>query len=50
VATDDPHYILQMQVTQGDQPATITFSDFDESVTIQAPASDQVIDLSKLGG
>ena len=50
VATDDPHYVLRMQVTQGDQPGTITFSDFDKSVTIQAPPSDQVIDLSKLGG
>ena len=50
VATDDPHYVLKMQVPQGNEPGTITFSEFDKSVTIQAPPSDQVIDLSKLGG
>jgi len=50
VATDDPHYILKLQVTQGSEPGIITFSDFDKTVTVQAPPSDQVIDLSKLGG
>jgi hypothetical protein len=50
IATDNPHYILKMQVTQGTEPGTLTFTDFDESVDVQAPPSDQVIDLSKLGG
>jgi hypothetical protein len=50
IATEDPHYILKMQVTQGTEPGTLTFTDFDESVDVQAPPSDQVIDLSKLGG
>jgi hypothetical protein len=50
IATDDPHYILKMQVTQGTEPGTLTFTDFDESVDVQTPPSDQVIDLSKLGG
>lgn len=50
VASDDPHYILKMEVSQGDEPGTITFSDFNKSVTVDAPSSDEVIDLSKLGG
>lgn len=50
VATDDPHYILKLEVMQGTEPGTITFSDFDTSVTVQAPPADQTIDLSKLGG
>jgi hypothetical protein len=50
VATDDPHYILKLQVSQGSEPGVITFSDFDKTVTVQAPPSEQVIDLSKLGG
>lgn len=50
IATDDPHYILKLQVTQGTEPGTLTFTDFDESVDVQAPPSDQVIDLRKLGG
>jgi hypothetical protein len=50
VATDDPHYILKMEVTQGDEPGTITFTDFNETVEVQPPPTDQVIDLRKLGG
>jgi hypothetical protein len=50
VATDDPHYILKMEVTQGSEPGVITFSDFNKTVSVEAPPSDQVIDLSKLGG
>ncbi len=50
VAADDPHYILKMQVSQGSEPGTITFCDFNKSVSVEAPPSDQVIDLSKLGG
>jgi hypothetical protein len=50
VATDDPHRILRMEVTQGGEPGTITFSAFDEELEIQAPAEDEVIDLDQLGG
>jgi hypothetical protein len=50
IATDDPHHILQMEVTQGDEPGTITFSEFDEELDVQAPAEDEVVDLDQLNG
>jgi hypothetical protein len=49
IATDDPHYILKMEVTSGDEPGEISFSDFDEDLDIEAPADDEVIDLNNLG-
>jgi hypothetical protein len=49
VKVEDPHHILKMEVDQGDEPGTITFSDFDEAVTVEAPADDEVIDLDELG-
>ena len=45
VATDDPHYLLQLQVA-GSGGGTVTFSDFDSDVSIQAPAPQDVVDLS----
>jgi hypothetical protein len=50
VATDSPHYLLKMQLTAGNEPGTITFSDFDKTVTVDAPSPDDTVDLSKLGG
>lgn len=49
VAVDGEHYILKMEVDQGAEPGTITFSDFDEEVDIQAPPEDDVIDFSEMG-
>jgi hypothetical protein len=50
VATEDPHHILEMEVDQGEEPGTITFSKFDEELDVQAPAEDEVIDLDQLSG
>ena len=50
VSVDDPHHILQMQVDEGDEPGKVTFSEFDEEVSIEAPAKEDTIDLSQLGG
>lgn len=50
VAVDEPHYILKMEVTDGDEPGTMTFSDFDEELDVEAPAEDEVVDLSQLAG
>lgn len=49
VTVDDPHHILKMEVESGDEPGTITFSDFDEELEVQAPAEDEVVDLNELG-
>jgi hypothetical protein len=50
IAVDDPHRILEMEVTQGEEPGTITFSGFDAELDVQAPADDEVIDLDQLSG
>lgn len=48
IATDDPHHILKMEVTTGDEPGTITFSDFDEDLKIEPPAESDTIDLNNM--
>jgi hypothetical protein len=48
VATDEPHHILRLEVTQGEEPGVITFSDFDEELDLQAPSDDEVFDLTQL--
>lgn len=50
VTVDDPHLILKMEVTEGEEPGTITFSEFDEELDIEAPAEDDVVDLEQMGG
>jgi hypothetical protein len=49
VAVEEPHHILKMEVDQGDEPGEIVFSEFDEELSVEAPADDEVIDLDKLG-
>ncbi|MGH3362156.1 MAG: hypothetical protein ACRDOM_06825 [Nocardioides sp.] len=50
VSVDDPHHILQLEVTEGEEPGKVTFSAFDEDVAIEPPAEEDTIDLSKLAG
>jgi hypothetical protein len=50
VAVDDPHYILKFELGEGgDTSGTLTFSEFDDSVDVKAPASSDVFDLGSLG-
>jgi hypothetical protein len=48
IATSSPHHILQMEVTEGDEPGLITFSEFDEGIGVEPPPEDEVIDFSEL--
>ena len=48
VATSDPHYILQLEVSEGDEPGTLTFSDFDVDLALEPPAEDEIVDLASL--
>lgn len=50
VATEDPHYFLKLEKSQGESQGTIGFSAFDEPVDAQAPADDEIVDLDQLGG
>lgn len=44
VATDEPHYILKVEVS-GDDEGEATFSEFDEEVEAEAPAEDEIVEL-----
>ena len=48
LATGD-HYIAQFDV-EGDNPGTVTFSEFDEQVETEAPAEDEIVDLADFQG
>jgi len=50
VTVDDPHLIVKMEVTEGEEPGTITFTEFDEEPDVEAPAEDDVVDLDQMGG
>ncbi|MCW2797820.1 hypothetical protein [Nocardioides sp.] len=49
VLADSPHYLVKIEKT-GTDGGTVNFTEFNADVTVEAPADDQVIDLSNLGG
>lgn len=49
VLVDDPHYLVKIEKTDGASTGTVTFSEFDEEFEVEAPAADDVVDLSTLG-
>jgi len=48
VSTADPHYILEIEKVGGTEPGKFTFSDFNEDFAIEAPAADEIVDLSQM--
>jgi hypothetical protein len=50
IAVDEPHYLLKLEKTEGEDTGTVTFSEFDEDFEVEAPADDDAVDLSTLGG
>ena len=50
VLVDEPHYLVKIEKTKGDDTGSVTFSEFDEKFTAEAPADDDVIDLDSLQG
>lgn len=50
VLVDDPHYLVKIEKTDGDDKGSVTFSEFDEKVDVEAPAEDDAIDLDNLQG
>lgn len=50
VLVDDPHYLVKIEKTDGEDSGTVSFSEFDEDFDVEAPAEDEVIDLNTLGG
>ena len=49
VLVDAPHYLVQIEKAEGDEPGKVTFSEFDEDFDVEAPADDEVVDLNSLG-
>lgn len=50
VAKEGKPYLLKVVRAGGDDAGTVAFSDFGKPVRVQAPPSDEVVDLEKLGG
>lgn len=50
VRVDSPHYLVKIEKTKGDDTGSVTFSEFDEKFTAEAPAEADVIDLDSLQG
>jgi hypothetical protein len=48
VLVEGDHYLVKLERTDGDDPGHLEFSDFDEEFDVEAPADDEVIDLSTL--
>jgi len=48
VATADPHYILEIEKVGGTEPGEFTFADFNKDFAIEAPAAEEVVDLSQM--
>ncbi|ANH37913.1 hypothetical protein I601_1477 [Nocardioides dokdonensis FR1436] len=49
VAVDEPHHLLRIEKTEGEDPGSVVFSGFDEEVGASAPADDEIVDLDELG-
>jgi hypothetical protein len=48
VLLDSPHYLVKIE-KEGTDGGTVAFTDFNDDVTVEAPADDDVIDLSTAG-
>ncbi|MFE1908656.1 hypothetical protein ACFW96_34100 [Streptomyces gardneri] len=50
VSQEGKPYILKMVKTGGEEPGSMTLSDFDKPVDVVVPPASETVDLSKLGG
>jgi hypothetical protein len=48
VLVEGEHYLLRLERTEGDDPGQLEFSEFNEEFEVEAPAEDEVVDLSQL--
>ncbi len=49
VLTDDPHYLVKIVKTDGEDTGEMAFSEFNETFEVEAPADADVVDLGSLG-
>ena len=50
VLVDAPNYLVKIEKTEGEDTGSVTFSEFDETFEVEAPAEDDTIDPSALNG
>jgi hypothetical protein len=50
VLVDEPHYLVKVEKTDGEDTGSVSFSEFDEEFDVEAPPEDEVIDLGRLEG
>ena len=50
VLVDDPHYLVKIEKTDGEDTGTVTFSEFDADFDVEAPAESDQVDLNNLAG
>jgi len=48
VLVDEPHYLVKVEKTEGEDTGKVTFSAFDEDFDVEAPATDDIADLGNL--
>ena len=48
IRVDDPHYLVKIEKTEGEDTGKVTFSEFDEEFEVEAPAEDEIVDLDNL--
>ncbi|WP_459969976.1 hypothetical protein, partial [Nocardioides pyridinolyticus] len=48
ILVDEPHYLVKIEKTEGEDTGSVTFSEFDEEFDVEAPAEDEVVDLEAL--
>jgi hypothetical protein len=48
VLTDGKHYLVKLERTDGDDTGALEFTDFNKEFDVEAPADDEVVDLSQL--
>ena len=48
VLVDDPHYLVKVEKTDGDDTGKVTFSEFDKKFEVTAPAEDDIVDLANV--
>jgi hypothetical protein len=50
VLVDEPHYLVKIEKTEGEDTGSVTFSEFDEEFDVEAPAADEAVDLENAAG
>ena len=50
VRVDAPHYLVKIEKADGDDSGNVTFSEFDTSFEVEAPAPGDIVDLDNLKG